>query len=86
MPIKINGFTISWGAILSVIAGISWLAGLSYQGIANADDLEKLEKVPVEIALMRQEQEHIKRSIDAIARALGVEVVADTVIATEEDE
>jgi len=77
---KINGHSISLPTIVIAVSAVSWLSGLSYQGMANAEDLEKLEKVPVEIALMRQEQGHIKNAIDAIARALGVEVVANTTI------
>ena len=60
---KINGHTISLPAIVIGVSSISWLSGLSYQGMANAEDLEKLEDVPVDIALILQEQEHIKNSM-----------------------
>lgn len=83
---KINGHTISLPTIVIAVSAVSWLSGLSYQGAANAEDLEKLEEIPTEIALMRQEQEHMKNAIDAIARALGVEVVASTTIPVEDDD
>ena len=78
MPLKVNGLTISWGAVASVIALTAWLVGVSWQGKLNAEDLDKLENVPEQIILLRAEQADIAAAIKAIAKALGVEVAAAT--------
>jgi len=41
MPFKINGTSIPWGFISTVVIAIFWLAGLSFQVAANGEDIEK---------------------------------------------
>ena len=83
MALKVNGTTIPWSALFAILAAFSWVGGMSYQVIANADELEKIESLPTDIALIQQDLKYTKDALKAIAEALNVKVVEDTIISTE---
>ena len=39
MPIKVNGTTVPWAFVTSVVVAIFWLSGLSFQVAANGDQI-----------------------------------------------
>jgi hypothetical protein len=80
MPLKVNGISIPWTAFAATLTAVFWLGGLSYQVYANADELGKIEDVPTDIALIKQDQRYLKDAVRAIAKALNVDVVEDTTI------
>ena len=84
MPLKVNGITIPWTFIVPTALGLLWLGGLSWQVTANADDLERVEGLSTDIALIKQDQKYLKDAVRAIAKALNVEVVASTTISNEQ--
>jgi len=76
--IQVNGHNVAWSVVVSAVMLISWLSGLSYRTVANAEDLAKLENVPADIAVLKASAATTNAAVMAIARALNVEVVATT--------
>jgi len=78
LGIQVNGHNVAWSVVVSAVLVISWVIGMSYRTIANAEDLAKLEDVPTDIATLKIDAAQTKAAVMAIARALNVEVVATT--------
>lgn len=65
MPLKVNGHTVSWGFVSSVVVAIFWLSGLSFQVAANGEQLAA--HVPADQASdseVRQRLARIETSLD----------------------
>jgi len=67
MPLKINGYTIPWSALTTVVVAIFWLSGLSFQVTANADGIaeqatttERLARIEVTLADNKEDIDDIK--------------------------
>ena len=71
MPLKINGTTVPWGFVASAIMAIFWLSGLSFQVVANGDQLRT--HVPEDQAQTAEIKERLA-SIEAYQEATKEDV------------
>ncbi len=70
MPLKINGTTVPWSAVTSVVVAIVWLAGLSFQVNANAEKLEKQATTSERLVSLETDRESTKEDIREIKEAI----------------
>jgi len=66
VPLKINGTSIPWGFLSTVVIAIFWLAGLSFQVAANGEDIQKQEGTAERLAKIETTLEANKEDVDEI--------------------
>jgi len=66
MPLKINGHKISWSAIGTVLVAAMWLGGLSFQVLANSDDVKEQKETKERLAIIETTIPAMKEDISEI--------------------
>jgi len=66
MPLKINGHSISWTQITSMVAAIFWLSGISWQVNANGDEIQKQAETKERLVRIEERQEAVKEDVREI--------------------
>jgi len=63
---KINGYTIPLREVSYIVIAAFWLAGLSFQGASNAEDIEKLSPTNERLARIEEKLEHAEEDVKEI--------------------
>ncbi|KKK96168.1 hypothetical protein LCGC14_2665450 [marine sediment metagenome] len=68
---KINGYTIPLREVSYIVIATFWLAGLSFQGASNAEDIEKLSPTNERLARIEATQEATQGDVKEVKEEQG---------------
>jgi len=66
MPLKINGYALPIKDIITIGAGVFWLATLSFQVNANGDEIQKQAETKERLVRIEERQEVAREDIKEI--------------------
>ncbi len=66
MPLKINGTSIPYTTITTILVAAMWMGGLSYKVNANGDEIQKQAETKERLVRIEERQESSKEDIGEI--------------------